>query len=57
MLQEFEDKVPFYVEQTLDRLEAKRIIRDWNRNECESEFVFSLPTGNNPANKKSPNWE
>ncbi len=37
MLQEFEDKVPFYVEQTLDRLEAKRIIKDWNRNEWKIE--------------------
>lgn len=33
LLQEFEDKVPHYVEQTLDRLEAKRIITDWHRNE------------------------
>lgn len=36
-LQEFEDMVPFYVEQTLDRLEAKRIITDWNRNEWKIE--------------------
>lgn len=37
MLQEYEDKVPFFVEQTLDRLEAKRIITDWNRNEWKIE--------------------
>ncbi len=40
MLQEFEDKVPFYVEQTLDRLEAKRIIKDWNRNEWKIETTL-----------------
>lgn len=37
LLQEFEDKVPFFVEQTLDRLEAKRIITDWHRNEWKIE--------------------
>ncbi len=37
LLQEFEDKVPHYVEQTLDRLEAKRIITDWHRNEWKIE--------------------
>ena len=37
LLQEFEDKVPHYVEQTLDRLEAKRIITEWNRNEWKIE--------------------
>ena len=40
LLQEYEDKVPFYVEQTLDRLEAKRIIRDWNRNEWKIETTI-----------------
>jgi hypothetical protein len=35
LLQEFEDKVPVYVEQTLDRLEAARVITDWHRNEWE----------------------
>lgn len=33
LLQEFEDKVPIYVEQMLDRLEAKKIITHWNRDE------------------------
>lgn len=33
MIQEFEDKLPIYVEQMLDRLEAQRIIRNWHRNE------------------------
>ncbi len=37
MLQEFEDKVPLYVEQTLDRLESMRIIKEWNRNEWKIE--------------------
>jgi hypothetical protein len=36
-LQEYEDKVPIYVEQTLDRLEARRMIRDWHRNEWKIE--------------------
>lgn len=40
MLQEFEDKVPFYVEQTLDRLEAKRIVTDWHRNEWQIETTL-----------------
>lgn len=40
LLQEFEDKVPFYVEQTLDRLEAKRVIRDWHRNEWKIETTL-----------------
>jgi hypothetical protein len=35
LLQEFEDKVPVYVEQTLDRLEAARVLTDWNRNEWQ----------------------
>lgn len=33
LLQEFEDKVPTYVEMTLDRLEAKKVICEWNRDE------------------------
>ena len=40
LLQEYEDKVPFYVEQTLDRLEAKRIIKDWHRNEWKIETTL-----------------
>ncbi len=32
-LQEYEDKVPMYVEMTLDRLEARRMITDWHREE------------------------
>ena len=35
LLQEFEDKVPVYVQQTLDRLEAKQVITDWRRDEWE----------------------
>lgn len=35
LLQEYEDKVPVYVEQTLDRLEAKKIIVQWQRNEWD----------------------
>lgn len=37
LLQEFEDMVPHYVEQTLDRLEAKRIIKDWHRTDWKIE--------------------
>jgi hypothetical protein len=33
LLQEFEDKVPMYVEQMLDRLEAVKVIVGWNRAE------------------------
>ena len=40
LLQEYEDKVPFYVEQTLDRLEAKRIVTDWHRNEWKIETTL-----------------
>ena len=39
-LQEFEDKVPMYTEQMLDRLEAKRVITDWNRDEWEIGTTF-----------------
>jgi hypothetical protein len=35
VLQEFEDKVPTYVEQMLDRLEAARMITGWNRSEWQ----------------------
>lgn len=35
MLQEFEDSVPFFVEQMLDRLEAVRVIVEWHREEWE----------------------
>ncbi len=37
LLQEFEDMVPTYVEQLLDRLEAKKIITHWNRNQWNIE--------------------
>jgi hypothetical protein len=40
LLQEFEDKVPEYVEQTLDRLEAKRMIVNWHRNEWEIQTTL-----------------
>ena len=35
LLQEYEDKVPTYVEQLLDRLEAAHMITGWNRDEWE----------------------
>jgi hypothetical protein len=35
LIREFEDKVPVFVEQTLDRLEARNMITDWNRDEWE----------------------
>ena len=35
LLQEFEDKVPTYVEQMLDRLEAAGMINGWKRTEWE----------------------
>lgn len=37
LLQEYEDKVPVYLGQTLDRLEAKRIVTDWNSDEWSIE--------------------
>jgi hypothetical protein len=35
VLQEFEDKVPMYVEQMFDRLEATRVVTGWSRSEWE----------------------
>lgn len=35
LIQEYEDKVPTYVEQLLDRLEATHIITGWNRGEWD----------------------
>lgn len=35
LIQEFEDKVPVFVQQTLDRLEARNVVVDWNRDEWE----------------------
>jgi hypothetical protein len=35
LLQEYEDKVPAYVEQMLDRLEAAQMITGWHRDEWE----------------------
>lgn len=40
LLQEFEDKVPDYVEQVLDRLEAKKVIVNWNRNDWEIQTTL-----------------
>ena len=40
LLQEYEDMVPMYVQQTLDRLEAKRIITDWHSNEWKVETTL-----------------
>ena len=53
LLQEFEDKVPIYVEQLLDRLEAKRIVTDWNRDEWTIETaVVGLDVIMTPKKKK-----
>ncbi|QOV89616.1 hypothetical protein [Humisphaera borealis] len=35
LLQEYEDKVPMYVEQTLDRLEAAQMITGWHRDQWQ----------------------
>lgn len=35
LVQEFEDKVPVYVQQMLDRLEAARMITGWNRTDWD----------------------
>lgn len=35
LLQEFEDMVPMYVEQMIDRLEGTRIVSGWSRNQWE----------------------
>ena len=40
LLQEFEDKVPIFVEQILDRLEAKKIVTHWNRDEWTIETTL-----------------
>ncbi len=40
LLQEFEDKVPLFVEQALDRLEAKGMIVEWHRHEWTIETTF-----------------
>ena len=50
LLQEFEDKVPVYVEQTLDRLEAARVVTDWHRNEWDiSTTLIGLDVTIRPA--------
>ena len=52
LLQEFEDKVPVYVEQTLDRLEAARVVTDWHRNEWEiSTTLIGLDVMIRPTDK------
>lgn len=35
LIQEYEDQVPMYVEQLLDRLEAAQMVTGWNRDEWE----------------------
>jgi hypothetical protein len=35
LMQEFEDKVPMYIEQMFDRLEATQVITGWTRSEWE----------------------
>jgi len=37
LLQEYEDKVPVYLGQTLDRLEGKKMITDWHEDEWKVE--------------------
>ena len=58
LLQEFEDKVPVFVEQMLDRLEAKKVVTDWHRDEWSIETttigldVVITPTSDPPPAKK-----
>jgi hypothetical protein len=40
LLQEFEDKVPDYVAQVLDRLESQKVIVNWNRNEWDIQTTL-----------------
>ena len=52
LLQEYEDKVPVYVELTLDRLEAARVVTDWHRNEWQiSTTVIGLDVLIRPADE------
>jgi hypothetical protein len=55
LLQEYEDKVPTYVEQLLDRLEAAHMITGWQRDEWEIstrlvglDVVIQPPTAAEP---------
>lgn len=55
LLQEFEDKVPMYVEQMLDRLEATRMITGWTRSEWEiSTETVGLDAIIKPASSEKP---
>lgn len=57
LLQEFEDEVPTYVQQMLDRLEARKIVTHWNRDEWKVETTTIgldvILTPVTPMNEKS----
>jgi hypothetical protein len=53
LIQEYEDQVPTYVEQTLDRLEAANIVTGWNRTEWDiSTEVVGLDVVIRPKTEK-----
>ncbi|WP_339743962.1 hypothetical protein [uncultured Rubinisphaera sp.] len=55
LLQEYEDKVPVYLGQTLDRLEAKRIITEWNADEWLIETsTIGLDVMMTPVSEEKP---
>ena len=55
LLQEYEDKVPVYLGQTLDRLEAKRIITEWNSDEWLIETsTIGLDVMMTPVSEEKP---
>lgn len=50
LIQEFEDKVPMFIEQMLDRLEASRVVTGWTRSEWEiTTETIGLDATINPA--------
>lgn len=58
LIQEFEDMVPIYVEQMLDRLEATRMIVGWSREEWEIyTTVIGLDVILRPAKKPATDEE
>ena len=58
LIQEYEDQVPTYVEQMLDRLEATNLITGWNRSEWDIRTryigldVIMTPVGGGKPGKK-----
>jgi hypothetical protein len=55
LLQEFEDKVPMFIEQMLDRLEASRVITGWTRSEWDiSTETVGLDARMSPAATEPP---